>query len=466
MGEADGYYDGDGGVDQGYYYGYTAESNRSNSNDSYAYEYDYDGYDDDYNGNYSYFNYFHYRAFDFERPIYLYAWVFLIIVTTLANILVMLVLRRRSMRNATNTVLIAIAGSDSLTGLVTLPVVIHAYQQYNTAGTLELSEEWCEALMIVKYFVSRGFHTMSIWLTVALGFQRLISVCFPFRAQTLFSIRNTVGIIIIVSILSPCLHIYHVFNRKAFKDEVGHGSCEWRAETPCRESCVYLWLTILLMHFVPCILLVVFTLVMIAMMYETTKKMRDSHMIANQANLHRRNMESKRISCIVIAVVIVFLIPEIPYGIFLMITVILKHSGKRLLDLKTSRAIFCAYDILLVLSFHANFWIYLIMNRRFRRGLQRLFDPVEALVYAVLGMFGIEHGPRRRSDSTSIGRAHSDVQSAHSHTLHSCLAPSNSINSAAPLELRTYHFKTDGSSNGILQTKEQDDNPLPQTNHT
>lgn len=463
MAETGGYYYGDGGADQDYNYGDTSESNTSNYNDSNAYDgYDFYRYDEEYYGNN--LNEFHYRAFDFERPIYLYAWVCLIIVTTLANILVMLVLRRRSMRNATNTVLIAIAGSDSLTGLVTLPVVIHAYQQYSE-GALILSEEWCEALMIVKYFVSRGFHTMSIWLTVALGFQRLISVCFPFRAQAMFSIRNTVWIIIIVSVLSPVLHIYHVFNRKSFKDEVGNGYCAWVAETPCRESCVYLWLTIILMHFLPCILLVVCTLVMIVMMYETTKKMRNSHMIANQANLHRRNMESKRISCIVIAVVIVFLIPEIPYGIFLMITVILKHSGKRLLDLKTNRAVFCAYDILLVLSFHANFWIYLIMNRRFRRGLQRLFDPVEALVYAVLAKFGIEQGPRRRSDSTSIGRAHSDVQSVQSHTAHYCLSHSNSINSA-PLELRTYNFKTDGSSNGILPNKDQDGNALLQTNPT
>lgn len=422
--------------------------------------YPYDYYDAAYGYcNYSYGNdimynnniYF-YKGFDFERPVYLYIWVALIILTTLANILVMIVLQRKNMRNATNIILIAVAISDSLTGLVTLPVTVHAYQQY-VAGDLALTKEWCLAFMVIRYFVSRSFHTMSIWLTVVLGFQRLISVLFPFRAQIMFSIRKTLVIILIVMFLSPFLHIYHAFDNKLIEHPGGGGSCEWKVETPCKESCVYLWLVILLMHFIPCLMLTICTAIMVNMMRKTTKKMKDSQMIANKANLHRRSVESKRITCIVVAVVIVFLIPEIPYGVFLMVQLSLKHSGKRLLLLKTSREIICAYEILLVLSFQANFWIYLIMNRRFRKGLARTFEPLEFLTYCLLGKFGVKRlRTRRRSDSTSIGRTFSDAPSVPSQTAHSRLSQSLS---SAPLEMRTYHFKAESNANGVHQDKQQ-----------
>ncbi|XP_045161739.2 neuropeptide Y receptor type 1-like [Mercenaria mercenaria] len=413
------------------------------TNDPYDYYYYYDDY------SYGTQSIYYYEGFDFERPVFLYIWVVLIIVTTLANIIVMVVLRRRNMRNATNTILIAVAISDSMTGLVTLPVTIYAYQQYEE-GDLALTKQWCEAFMITRYFVNRGFHTMSIWLTVVLGFQRLISVSFPFRAQTIFTIRNTVIIILVVVFLAPFLHIYHAFDKKAIEDEEYGNYCKWKVETPCKESCAYFWLIIVLMHFIPCILLVIFTITMVVMMNDATRKMKDSQMIANKANLHRRHMESKRISCIVIAVVIVFLIPEIPYGVFLLVQVCLKHSKKNLLKVKTSRAIICAYEILLVLSFHANFWIYLIMNRKFRRGLHRTFEPIESIIYAILSKFGIQRQrPRRFSDTTtSLGRSPSDAQSMPTQTVHSRISHSNSINSNA-LEMRTYHFNTDKNGNGV-----------------
>lgn len=424
---------------------------------------DYYRYGNAYGGIYK--DIFYYKGFDFERPVYLYAWIILIVVTTLSNILVMLVLTRRNMRNATNVILIAIAIVDSLTGLVTIPVTIYAYTHYEM-GDLALTKSWCEAFMLVKYFVSRSFHTMSIWLTVLLGLQRLISVSFPFRAQRVFSIQNTVVIMAIVAGVSPVLHIYHAFNRKA--SEHG-GLCEWTAETPCRETCAYLWLVIILMHFLPCMLLVIFTVLMVFLMIKTSRRMQDSHMIANQDNMNRRNVESRRISCIVIAVMIVFLIPEIPYGTFLLITASLKHAHEHLLDLKTNRSIICAYEILMVLGFHANFWIYSIMNRRFRHGLQRTFDPLIALVNSIFGKVGIRHQMARlRSDSTSFsGRSEGNSHTGHSRLSHvnsatsylsqnakGLLKPTESVNSTA-VELKTYHFKVEetDSCTGLIGTK-------------
>jgi hypothetical protein len=255
-------------------------------------------------------------------------------------------------------------------------------------------------------------------------------------------------IILAVVFLSPFLHIYHAFDKKAIEAEDGN-DCAWKVEDPCKESCAYFWLTIILMHFLPCLLLIIFTVAMVMMMHDATKKMRDSQMISNKANLQRRNQESKRISCIVIAVVIVFLIPEIPYGIFLLVQVSLTHSKQNLLELKTSRAIICAYEILLVLSFHANFWIYLIMNRKFRRGLQRTFAPVELLLFALLRKFGVQgQVSRRYSDTTSLARTPSDAHSIPTQSFQTRLSISNSANTNT-LEMKTYHFNPDKRTSAV-----------------
>ena len=389
-----------------------------------------------------YDEFFFYEFFEFERPVYLYTWEVFVILTTLANILVMLVLTRKSMRNATNVILIAIAITDSLTGLVTLPTYVYAFQHYERKH-LKLTKEWCEAFMISKLFISKAFHTMSVWLTVCLGLQRYISVSWPFRAQTLFTLPKTALMIVVVAFLSPILHIYHLTNRKAIGTQ-----CAWKLNDDCKGDCAYLWLTFLLMHFIPCALLVVLTSLMVYTLWHTEARMHESHMISNQKNLKRRAAQSRRISIIVVIVVVIFLIPEIPYGIFLLISVSLKHQKKNLMELHTNRAFHCAYELLLVLSFHANFWVYTIMNRKFRSGLLRSFDPCVMLVYRVLRIFGIQKELiRRPSVSSSYGTHHES--DAITRTM-SISQHSNSNNST--LEMKIYRAdSTQRRFNGPLK---------------
>ena len=370
--------------------------------------------------------YFYYRFFGFEKVLYLYIWEILVILTTIANILVMLVLSRKSMRNTTHVILIAIAVSDSLTGLVTLPVYIYGFS--NTVGVdLQFTEGWCEAFMLIRLFISKSFHTMSIWFTVCLVFQRFISVTRPFQAQTLYTMPKTLMMIGAVAVLSPILHVYHLTNKKA-----AHGRCAWTLKSPCTGDCAYLWITIFLMHLIPCILLVIFTSLMIFVMCNAEEKIHESQLITNQRILKRRAAQNRRISIIVIVVVVIFLIPEIPYGIFLLISVSLRHSGEELLPLESNRAFHCAYEILLVLNFHANFWVYTIINRKFRIGLKRTFDPLLAVLYRVLRICGIHKQIVRTPSITSSCDGYHDNDTA-SRTLSLSVRSNQSA-----MEIKTY----------------------------
>ncbi|KAL4221225.1 Substance-K receptor [Mactra antiquata] len=406
--------------------------------------------------------YLYYRTYNFEEPVYFYLWIPLIILTTLTNTLVSLVLKHRRMRSATNVILIAIAISDSMTGLVTVPILIYAYEQ-REGMDLVLTENWCHAFMLVRYFFSRAFHTISIWLTVLLGLQRLISVAYPFKAQSIFSIRHTLVAILLIILLAPILHIYHLFHDKV--DMEGR-LCEWKFEKPCRESCAYLWLSVFLMHFIPCGILVVSTFSMIGHMREASKRMQESKMITNQVNIDRRNMESKRITVIVLAVVVVFLIPEVPFGIFLLLTSVYRQQSHSLLEKELNRKVICAYEILLVLTFQANFWIYVAMNRKFRRGLWRLIDPVLAILNLLLGRVGVHQIQRFESTMVSGDKvqvapssqtAHSRLSISHSFRTgeeHLRISRSNSnTKTNSGLEMRTYSFSTNNNQVSSLEAE-------------
>ena len=395
-----------------------------------------------------------YPGYDFERVSYLYIWPIIVIVTTILNALVVLVLVHRRMRNATNVILIAMAITDSLSGLVMVPVFLLAYGSTSN-GELHFSEKWCETFMLIKYFVARAFHTMSIWLTVLLGAQRLVSVAFPFRASSVFSVHNTCIYIGLVLLLSPVLHVYHTFDVKT----TVRGHCQWDLKaTGCNGGCIYIWFMMIFMHAVPCLVLVTCTVAMICTMNKATQKMKNSQMISNVEKLHKRALESRRISAIVITVVIVFLIPEVPHMIFL-IVFMAKHHAQASIELKINRAVICAYELLVILSFHANFWIYLVMNRKFREGLSRaLMDPA----YSVLGRFGVTRGSlRRRSSFTSSFTRTNPSEVPHTfatrsrssslrrHSVHSAQLerrPSRSSSHSShrgsvQLELKTYTFK-------------------------
>ncbi|XP_052760191.1 uncharacterized protein LOC128203001 [Mya arenaria] len=354
-----------------------------------------------------------YPGFSFEKPIYQIIWEVMVIVTALVNVLVIVVLLRKNMRSRTNMILTAIAFADTLTGVVTLPTYIMAYQKFvpaqqfnsseygglyydndmevttvsvpnatlpatsnnyvednsfNQYDVYVLSKTLCTWFMLTKFFLSKIFHTMSIFLTLFLGFQRFMSVAYPFIAKKT-TMKSTIVTCIVIFTFSPVLHIYHVVNEKAQE-----GMCEWKLEN-CEGDCVFLWIVLIFRHFVPCTLLTVFTLLFVR---ELNKSRRIG---GNREQNARRERENRRATIIVIAIVIVFLIPEIPYGIFLLFSVISRHTNKKF-DLEKNRLIHAIYELTLIASFHVNFYIYTFLNKRFREGLKR------TIVYPVQTLFG------------------------------------------------------------------------------
>ncbi|XP_045163028.1 sex peptide receptor-like [Mercenaria mercenaria] len=319
-------------------------------------------YDDNYYSYDEYYYYDHlYEIFDFEIPILGYIWPVLVIFTTCCNCLVIGGFLRKRMRNATNLILVFIAVSDSLTGLVTLPATFHIFTKENFV----LTKDWCNAAMITRLYISRAFHTVSVWETLLLGVHRFLQVRYPNLAKKFCTVPKTLAAILMIYILSFALHIYHAFDIKAV-----NGMCEWSIQEPCGWTCAYIWLTMLLCHLLPSFALAVLAIKMV----RTLKEFGHESSVYNRAD--KRSQNQRNVTLVVIFVVVIFLVPELPYGIFYLITVSLRHAGKRIFPLRTNRLIHCIYEVLLVVSFHLNFWVYCIIIRSFRSCIKSLLRLV------------------------------------------------------------------------------------------
>ena len=94
----------------------------------------------------------------------------IVLLTVVNNAIVCVVLLRRTMRNATNTVLVGMAVADTLTGLLPLPHYLHFY----TGGRYRdwVPYNWCVTYLALTDHLPTACHTASIWLTVTLAFHR------------------------------------------------------------------------------------------------------------------------------------------------------------------------------------------------------------------------------------------------------------------------------------------------------
>lgn len=98
-----------------------------------------------------------------------------IVLAIVSNVIVCLVLVRPNMRTATNAVLVAVAFSDSMTGLSPLPCYIYFYML--DAKVNWVPYRWCFAYFCLIDYVPTVFHTASVWLTVLLAGHRYVCVC-------------------------------------------------------------------------------------------------------------------------------------------------------------------------------------------------------------------------------------------------------------------------------------------------
>lgn len=124
------------------------------------------------NSNFSdYLNISNELPIKYAVPMYGYAMPLLLLVTIVANTLIVVVLSKKHMRTPTNAVLMAMALSDMFTLLFPAPWLFYMYTFGNHYKPLSPVGA-CYAWNVMNEVIPMLFHTASIWLTLALAVQR------------------------------------------------------------------------------------------------------------------------------------------------------------------------------------------------------------------------------------------------------------------------------------------------------
>ncbi|XP_037072830.1 sex peptide receptor-like [Pollicipes pollicipes] len=354
----------------------------------------------------------HQVPIDYGLPLYGYVMPFLLVVTIIANTLIVVVMNRRHMRTPTNLVLMSMAISDMLTLLLPAPWMLYLYTFGNYNKPLD-SVYACYMYVTLTETLPSLFHTSSIWLTLALAVQRYIYVCHAAAARTWCTAPRVIKAIIWIYMVSLMHQSTRFFDRSFTTVEIIY---QGRVATSCAPSIPH-WITdghsqdfyfgfyygfrVLFVHMLPCISLVVFNILLFRTLQEAQAK-RDMLFRESSSKGKReckRAIDSNCTTMMLIVVVSVFLIVEIPLAVVTCLHIIENlMDNAQLLDYEVSKALVVIINFIISLSYPVNFAIYCGMSRQFRETFRDLFISGKSVTSSVTGTgstrYSTVNGPR------------------------------------------------------------------------
>ncbi|XP_074641284.1 G-protein coupled receptor dmsr-1-like [Tubulanus polymorphus] len=305
-----------------------------------------------------------------------------------ANLANIVVLTRKNMISSTNWILTWLAVADLLTMCSYLPVSFHFYVMGEGDDNIHFPESWSAGWIRFLFFHSNFSvvcHTVTIWLTIALAIFRYIYVCYPTQGSTLCTIgRAKLAIFsVYISTVITCIPntlcygiitmaknaTYYHPNGTAYKITrtlYKIGETDFVGEHSFVKDLNF-WIQALLVKLIPCVGLTILTVLLILAM----KK-------ANQRRMHlksqgrkddsERAREHNRTTGMLLAVVVLFLITEVPQGILTILNSTV-HGFFEEIYMPLGDVL----DMMALLNNAINFVLYCTMSRQFRETFVKEF---------------------------------------------------------------------------------------------
>ncbi|KAK7485447.1 hypothetical protein BaRGS_00023257 [Batillaria attramentaria] len=303
-------------------------------------------------------------------------------VTAIGDSLLCIVLLKKEMRSPTDALFVAIAISDMLTGLIPAPVLIYFFA---TDRFWEfVPYEWCSVFFSLAIDTPRLFHTASVWLTTTLGVQRYICVCHPLKARTRCTMKKTlcwIGAVFLMSIVSVLYSYFEFYPIEVERPSAAEANktvstCRWvplvaNEETESVIRSVYHWYLAIAVSFIPCVILVVMNVLLIRAMRQAEKR-RVELLRQNRRRESRRLRESTSTTLMLVIVVSLFLLVEIPVGIF---KILESPQFANTLGHDVRNSIAITDNLFIVVNNSFIFVVYCTMSKKFRNSLKHLLTP-------------------------------------------------------------------------------------------
>jgi hypothetical protein len=296
--------------------------------------------------------------------------------TLLFNMLVIVVFLKRKMRSPTSALLIGLAVSDILAANVINIAYVYVY------GFLDVKKPLPYPLCIIYDVTSKlapQFHTTSVWITTALGIQRFIIIAFPIQGPRFCTIKSSTIVIIGTYVLSLFMYIPSFIQRRydpitiVYNDtgsEMTVCNCTQEEELVPVEKLQNM-LRSIFGQLLPCAILSLTTTLLSRKLKLETKRILQLHKHESNETERRDFRQIRRTSQMIIVLVTIFLFVEIPNGIVFALFIFYPELLRS--DADAIRILAIVLNLLVLLIYLINFWIYVTLSRQFRLELKHLF---------------------------------------------------------------------------------------------
>ncbi|GAB6023930.1 hypothetical protein CHUAL_008661 [Chamberlinius hualienensis] len=293
-------------------------------------------------------------------------------VGVLGNSITIVILTRRRMRSSTNHYLTALAISDLFYLIFAFTLSLDHYKIFQTHAYYTY---WCYAVMLTDACTNT-----SVWLTVTFTIERYVAVCHPIKGKVLCTrsrAKKVIACVVIFcfAVVTPTAFEWTVVETVVtdkYNNTVSSfqkGSSLLGENTTYRT--IYYWFTTITFILVPLSLLAIFNSFLIRSVHQSKSRRRRMTMRGPKKldNAHQEN----RITIMLIAVVIMFLLCQLPTASVLIYTSLkpefLPGEMNLLLGLGN------IFNCLVAINAACNFILYCAFSDRYRRIFLRTFVP-------------------------------------------------------------------------------------------
>ena len=242
-----------------------------------------------------------------------------------------------------------------------------------TLPTVANETDWWPALTQVNGYIeiwawpcASIIQTITVWMVVFIAVDRYIIVSRPFNSRTRSPKYLTIGVVLIC-IIATIYNIPRFFERKLAKAETGVDV----SKTQMRKNSIYLLVYGVILHFVFRTIGPLTTLIIVNI--RLTRNLNMSQ--GNHDQITRNSVHRNNITCMLIAVVSVFIVCELPdtilrvWGLVIVVEKATKSTNLKYFNIVS--------NVMLTINSAINFLIYCFIGAKFRRNLRNLFCKVK-----------------------------------------------------------------------------------------
>lgn len=314
----------------------------------------------------------------------------------LANTMNIIVLTRKDMISPTNAILTGLALADNLVMIDYIVYAVHNYILVQRSMEEKYSYPWAVYVLIHSHF-TQVFHTISIWLTLTLAVWRYLSVAHPLSSRGWCTLNRALIAIAIAYIGSPilCIPTYLTYtirdkniieNNPLFPESNETVKVYLVDESEMAKNNkalikINFWTYSVIVKIIPCLALTILSYCLVSALVnarerrDQLKRNRSATKNSSSGGEEGEGRHTDRTTIMLLAILILFLITEIPQGILVLLSGILDDDDNDAFFRNCYTAFNEVMDILALINGAINFILYCAMSRQFRQTFIRLFRP-------------------------------------------------------------------------------------------